>query len=89
MHGPEQSDVSWKSFSVCLPQTEEEGPHETRKERAAKKKAEEEEDKEEDEDREQVSKKKKKLAKRLSIAELKQLVRRPDVVEVHMSTCMQ
>merc|ERR1712070_1157887 len=41
------------------------------------------EDDEEDGDKPKLSKKKRKLLNRLSVAELKQLVRRPDVVEVH------
>ena len=42
-----------------------------------------EEKDEEDEDKQKLSKRKQKILSRLSVAELKQLVIRPDVVEMH------
>ena len=42
-----------------------------------------EEREEEDDDKQKLSKRKQKILSRLSVAELKQLVFRPDVVEMH------
>ena len=42
-----------------------------------------EEKEDEDDDKQKLSKRKQKILSRLSVAELKQLVVRPDVVEMH------
>jgi splicing factor 3B subunit 2 len=67
---PEELTSSGLKVASHAAEEEEEGPAQ--------------EDEEEDEDGPKgLSKKKKKLASRLSVAELKQLVQRPDVVEAH------